>query len=77
MYRKDIVNFHHPPKSFDHHLSTRRNNCRIRSQLTKSRIRHHFFTNRVSSDWNCLSQEIIDTDNINIFKNAIDKIFNF
>ena len=75
--RKDIVNFHHPPKSFDHQLSSRRNNCRIRRQLTKSRIRHHFFTNRVSSDWNCLSQEIIDTDNINIFKNAIDKIFNF
>ena len=77
MYRKDIVNFHHPPKSFDHQLSSRRNNCRLRRQLTKSRIRHHFFTNRVSSDWNCLSQEIIDTDNINIFKNAIDKIFNF
>ncbi len=40
--RKDIVNIHHPPKSFDHQLSSRRNNCRLRRQLTKSRIRHHF-----------------------------------
>jgi hypothetical protein len=74
---KDIVNFHYPPKRFEHKQASRRNNFRIRRQLTNSRIRHHFFTNRVSIDWNCLSQEIIDVDNINIFKNSIDKLFNF
>ena len=74
---KDIVNFHHPPKKFDNQQSTRRNNCRIRRQITNSRIRHHYFTNRVSTDWNCLSQEIIDKDNINSFKNSIDKLFSF
>ena len=74
---KDIVNFHHPPKRFEHKQSSRRNNFRIRRQLINSRIRHHFFRNRVSIDWNCLSQEIIDVDNINIFKNSINKHFNF
>jgi hypothetical protein len=58
---KDIVNFHHPPKRFDHKQSSRRNNCRIRRQnKINSRIRHYFLTNRVSIDWNCLNQEIID-----------------
>ena len=74
---KYTVNFHHPPKKFDNQQSTRRNNCRIRRQITNSRIRHHYFTNRVSTDWNCLSQEIIDKDNINTFKNSIDKLFSF
>ena len=74
---KDIVNFHHPPKRFEHKQSSRRNNFRIRRQLINSRIRHHFFRNRVSIDWNCLSQEIIDKDNINSFKNSIDKLFSF
>jgi hypothetical protein len=69
-----IINFHHPPQRFDHQQSSGRNNCSMRRQKNNSRIRHHFLTDRVSTDWNCLSQEIIDTDNINIFKNVIDKL---
>jgi hypothetical protein len=63
---KDIVNFHHPPQRFDHQQSSRRNN---------SRIHHHFLTKKVSTGWNCLSQQIIDMDNINICKNVIDYFF--
>nr|XP_047141038.1 uncharacterized protein LOC105848124 [Hydra vulgaris] len=74
---KDIVNFHHPPLNFELERSSRSNNCRIRRQFTKSRIRHHFFTNRVINDWNSLPQWILDKDNLNIFKNSIDNYFGF
>jgi hypothetical protein len=39
---------------------------RIRRQLTQSRNRYHLFTNRFANDWNCIPQEIIDEENINI-----------
>nr|XP_012557654.2 uncharacterized protein LOC105844971 [Hydra vulgaris] len=74
---KDIVNFYHPPLNFELERSSRSNNCRIRRQFTKSRIRHHFFTNRVINDWNSLPQWILDKDNLNIFKNSNDNYFGF
>jgi hypothetical protein len=70
---KDKVNFHFQPQKFELDLGRGRHDERIRMQLTKSRIRHHFFTNRVVNDWNSLT----DKDNINLFKNSIDKHFSF
>jgi hypothetical protein len=74
---QDIFNSQDPPK--EQERSSRRNNCnsRIRRQLTDSRIRHHFFTNREANDWNCLHKAIMDKENINLLKNSIDKYFNF
>jgi hypothetical protein len=63
----DIVNFHHTAKIFDHQQSSKINNFTIKREKNNSGIRHHFLTNRVSTYWNCLSQELIGIDNINIF----------
>ena len=40
-------------------------------------IRHKFFTNRISQDWNTLTQETVNSETINTFKNQIDSIFKF
>jgi hypothetical protein len=40
-------------------------------------IRHNFFTNRISQDWNTLTQETLNSETINTFKNQIDSIFKF
>jgi len=74
---KDNFNYHYQPQKFELDLGRGRHDERIRMQLTKLRIRNHFFTNRVANDWNSLTQEIIDKDNINLFKNSIDKHFSF
>jgi hypothetical protein len=61
---KDKDNFHYQPQKFELDLGRGRHDERIKMKLTKSRIRHHFFTNRVVNDWNSLTQKIIDKDNI-------------
>ena len=37
------------------------------------RIRHYFFTNRVAPFWNSLPEEVINSQTLNSFKNALDK----
>ncbi len=49
----------------------KQNNCKFNT------IRHNFFTNRVARDWIDLTQEIVESKNVNQFKNRIDKHFKF
>jgi hypothetical protein len=62
---KDRVNFHYHPQKFELDLGRDRHDEIIRMQSTSSRIRHHFFTNKVVNYWNSLTQEIIDKNNLN------------
>ena len=73
----DLINLHHPPDKFSNERESRRHSECIRRQLTHSRHRYNFFTNRVTGDWNGLTQEIIDSTTINQFKNRIDRHFCF
>ena len=75
--RIDLINLHHPPDEFQTIRESRRRSFSIRRQLTKTRHRYHYFTNRVAKNWNCLTQKIVDLKNTNLFKNGIDKYFGF
>jgi ribonuclease P/MRP protein subunit RPP40 len=76
----DKINFHNPIRHFSSNL--RGHNMRIRREILNKgskndTIRHNFFTNRISQDWNTLTQETLNSETINTFKNQIDSIFKF
>ena len=49
---------------------------KISKCYTNKRQFQHFFSNRIINHWNNLSEEIVESKNIDIFKNNIDKKFN-
>ena len=77
----DIINFHNPLAYFERY--TRGHDMKVRREQLKDNqsrfgnIRHHFFANRVTNDWNCLPQDVINSTTINVFKNKIDYFFKF
>ena len=76
----DKIDFHHPPTYTE--TRSRGHNMKIRRELIKNTskcgtIRHNFFINRVTNDWNGLPEDVINSTSINVFKNKIDKIFKF
>jgi len=46
-------------------------------QHCKYDLRKHYFTNRVVPIWNSLSNDVVMADNINLFKNHLDKLDKF
>ena len=36
-------------------------------------LRKYYFTNRITSIWNSISDHVVSSSNINIFKNRLDK----
>ena len=47
---------------------TRGHSLRIQGRLFRTELRRHFFTQRVVSLWNSLSQEVVDAKILNAFK---------
>ena len=43
-----------------------------REKVTKSTPRHHFLPNRTAEVWSSLPQSIVDSTNVNQFKNRLD-----
>ena len=78
----DKINFHNPIRHTEPSIYSRMHNKRIRREILNKgskneTIRHNFFTNRISNDWNSLTQTIIDSETINSFKNQIDSLLKF
>ena len=55
-----------------HHTVTRSNGYKLYKYFSHLNCRKHFFTQRVINDWNSLPREIIETENIWIFKSKLD-----
>ncbi|CAF1029261.1 unnamed protein product [Brachionus calyciflorus] len=54
---------------------TRGNRYKLRRELVKNCApRFNFFTNRIVNDWNGLTNEVIESKSINIFKTNLDKL---
>ena len=53
----------------------RGSNHGLARQFTKNNRREHFFSNRIEPHWNKLPTEAVEANNVNIFKNRIDKHF--
>ena len=52
----------------------RKNDKRLVREITKRGLhRYNFLTNRVVPMWNGLSQDVIDSKTVNIFKSGIDR----
>jgi hypothetical protein len=69
----DEVNWSYPLNSLCENR-TRGHSYKYQRQLVKNcDIRHNFFTNRITSNWNNLNEEIVESLNVNSFKNKLDK----
>ena len=51
---------------------TRGHQFKLKTQITTG-IRKQFFSTRVTSDWNSLSQDTVTADNVNCFKSRLEK----
>jgi len=51
---------------------TRGHNLKIKKNYSRLEMRHKFFSNRVVDTWNNLPYYIVNSENINTFKNRID-----
>ena len=56
-----------------HASVTRRNYYKLVPQHCKYDLQKHYFTNRLVPVWNSLANNVVMADNINIFKNCLDK----
>ena len=61
--------------TLDLNLKTRTNSLKLKKKRTNFQPYQSFFTNRVTSNWNRLSQEIVCAESLNIFKNKLDAKF--
>jgi len=58
-----------------HASVTRENYYKLVSQHCRYDLRKYYFTKRVVPVWNSLPNEVVMADNINIFKNRLDKFW--
>ena len=61
--------------TLDMNLRTRTNTLKLKKNRTNFQPYQSFFTNRVTSNWNRLSKEIVCAESLNIFKNKLDATF--
>jgi len=54
---------------------TRGNKFKLVPQHCKHELGKHYFTNRVVPIWNSLPNDVVMADNINLFKNILDKFW--
>ncbi len=52
---------------------TRGHNFKLKKKTVKKTARLHSFTVRVVELWNNLSSEVVNSPNVNVFKNRLDK----
>jgi ribonuclease P/MRP protein subunit RPP40 len=60
---------------FNTNIHLRGHRFKLKIQNFKTSVRSHFLPNRVFSDWNAFSDEIVNASNPNIFKNKLDAHF--
>ena len=54
-------------------IETRSHNQQLLSNVPRTNMRKHFYTNRIILPWNTLSRETISSESVNIFKARYDK----
>ncbi len=69
----NFVNGINLARSLDFNLRRAHNKKLARELNKRSSLRYNFLTNRKVSVWNELSQEVIDSKTVNIFKAGIDR----
>ena len=60
---------------FKSHSITRGHAQKYSREICKYSPRHNFLTNRIVNEWNTLSREVIESKDVNEFKNKLDKEF--
>jgi len=54
--------------------TTRRgHNFKLKTRLSRTATRQHFFSNRVAKDWNSLPWDVVNAPSLNTFKSRLDK----
>ena len=55
------------------HLETRGHSLKLTKPRHRTSKRNNFFTSRVINKWNSLSEEVISSTSVNMFKNRYDQ----
>jgi len=66
-----------PPEKYGLTLSNRRSHghsLKLSSHLVKLDVHKFYFTNRICKPWNFLSEEIVTSKNVNIFKQKLGSV---
>jgi hypothetical protein len=56
-------------------LRTRNNGFKLKGKRFQTNVGKHFFTCRVIDDWNRLPQTVVESKNVEMFKNRLDKFY--
>ena len=59
--------------NFNCDFITRGNSFKLLQGRSRYDLRKYYFTNRITSIWNSLSDHVVSSSNINIFKKRLDK----
>ena len=54
--------------------NTRGHEFKLRKQRCNSGLRQHFFTQRVTDQWNNLPDDVVQAPSVNAFKNRLDSV---
>ncbi len=71
MTGRDVVNWHTKPRIAEAAYGHRQR--LIRQYVNNCAVRHNFFTNRVTCQWNKLTDAIAASSSVNMFKNGFDQ----
>ena len=52
-------------------LQLRGHSLKLQKQYTRTKVRKHFFTNRIVDTWNALPEEVVTAKTLNSFKNKL------
>ena len=58
----------------DQNSGTRGHSYKVKKKFSKGNTRHYFFSERIVSRWNRLSQEAVDASSVNVFKGQLTKM---
>ena len=54
---------------------TRNNGFKLKGKRFQTNVAKHYFTNRVVEDWNRLPKPVVESKNVEMFKNRLDKYY--
>ena len=66
----DEINWHTPPTMRDPRTNKRPQMVREINKNCQQRF--NFFNNRIASQWNLLPDDIVNSENLNLFKQKLD-----
>ena len=59
---------------FDTNRSTRGHSLKLKKKRFNTKLRQHFFTDKIINLWNSLDEQIVSSTSLNCFKNGLEQL---